>query len=153
MTLARRLSISIHIFISQLSPPRTRQQQQQQTKIGPSPLAPLLERELATLQQHIKKADNEVSGLLRFAAAPVKGKPEATAQLKRGMKESLVLGAIRSTPEVQEAVAAVKRRKTEDTRRARDGLLGGGLRDEGPEAFASGRDPELSVPFDPQSLD
>lgn len=54
----------------------------------------------------------EATGLLNLGLVPFKGDPESVAILRRGMKEGLVLGSVRGSPEVQEAVAKVLQRKT-----------------------------------------
>lgn len=43
--------------------------------------------------------------------APFKGDKTSVNTLRRGMKDSLVLGSVRSSPEVKEAVKQVVQRK------------------------------------------
>lgn len=61
----------------------------------------------------MNRVDDEASGLLRLQFAPYKGQPEHVRDLRRGMKEGIQMGVVRSAPEVQDAV----RRALEERRR------------------------------------
>ena len=58
----------------------------------------------------------EVTRLLQLGLAPFKGDAVMVGTLRRGMKEGLVLGSVRDSPEVKEAVKRVlERRRTESS--------------------------------------
>ncbi|KAK2756087.1 hypothetical protein FQN54_005494 [Arachnomyces sp. PD_36] len=103
----RRASVTIHISISQLAPrgvpkPTTTQ-----------PINPALQKQLAQVSQLARTTDMEVTRLLQLGFAPFKGDKPSVETLRRGMKDSLVLGSVRSSPEVKEAVKQVIQRKRE----------------------------------------
>lgn len=57
--------------------------------------------------------------MLQVGLAPFRGDRESVSALRRGMKEGLILGGVRSSPEVQRAVAqVVERRKMESESKA-----------------------------------
>ncbi|KAL1961867.1 hypothetical protein VTN77DRAFT_991 [Rasamsonia byssochlamydoides] len=107
ISLARRVSITIHIFISQVTP-------REVSAASPAAGAPLSAQTLQRLGQLVqlsRVADTEANRLLQLGFAPFRGDRESVATLRRGMKEGLVLGSVRSSPEVQEAVAQVRQRR------------------------------------------
>ncbi|KAJ9237150.1 hypothetical protein DTO207G8_1452 [Paecilomyces variotii] len=108
LTLARRASVTLHIFISQISPP--------EPKASPASagLKPRTVQQLGQLQQLSRVTDAEATRLLQLGFAPYRGDKESVATLRRGMKEGLVLGAVRQSPEVKEAIQQViEKRKRE----------------------------------------
>ena len=67
------------------------------------------------LNQLSSRVDAEASGLLGLGLAPFRGVKENVKALKKGMKEGMVTSAVRSTPEVREAVAKVLARRARAT--------------------------------------
>lgn len=109
LTLARRASITLHIFISQAAPPSTRTANGGGDKISPQTM-----QQMGQLVQATRQADFEATRLLQLGLAPFRGDRESVSALRRGMKEGLILGGVRSSPEVQRAVVqVVERRKAE----------------------------------------
>lgn len=104
LTLARRMSMSLNIFISQLAPPaaRSKTDQDRQTQ-----------QQIAHLNQVALRTDGEASGLLGLGLAPFRGDPEKVEMLRRGMKEGIVMSAVRNSSEVREAVRRVMERRND----------------------------------------
>lgn len=102
LAVARRMSISLNIFISQLAPPPARSSAEQDYQ---------LQAQILHLNQIAGRVDAEATGLLGLGFAPFKGEKEHVEALKKGMKEGIVTSAIRNTPEVREAVAKVLARR------------------------------------------
>lgn len=104
LSLARKLSISLNIFISQLAPPaaRSKADEDRQTQ-----------QQIAHLSQAAIRLDQEAQGLLNFGFAPFKGDAEKITMLRKGMKDGVVQGAVRSSPEVRDAVRRVLDRRRE----------------------------------------
>ena len=102
LAIARRMSISLNIFISQLAPPgpRTKADQDRQTQ-----------QQIAHINQVAMRTDAEAGGLLSLGFAPFRGDKEKVEMLRRGMKEGMVMGAVRNSPEVREAVGRVIERR------------------------------------------
>ena len=104
LTVARRLSMSLNIFISQLAPPSARNKaaQDQQTQ-----------QQIAHLAQAAGRVDAEAASLLQLSLSPFSGDRENTQKLRAGMTESLMMSTVRNSPEVREAVqrAAEKRQR------------------------------------------
>ncbi|KAH8692398.1 putative membrane associated DnaJ chaperone [Talaromyces proteolyticus] len=105
ISLARRVSITIHIFISQITPA------QSASAAAGTGLNPQTVQRLGQMVQLSKIADTEASGLLYLTLSPFRGDRESVATLRRGMKEGLVLGSVRNTPEVKEAVTRAQQRR------------------------------------------
>lgn len=77
-------------------------------------IAPQTMQRLGQLVQASRAADFEATRLLQLGLAPFRGDRESVSALRRGMKEGLILGGVRASPEVQRAVAqVVERRKGE----------------------------------------
>jgi hypothetical protein len=93
--LAKRLSISLNIFISQLAPPSARNKEMTEMRTR---------QQIAQLGQVAGRLDAETSTLLQLGLSPFKGDMERSKVLRSEMKESLLTGALRKSPEVQEAV-------------------------------------------------
>ncbi|KAI9043533.1 J domain-containing protein [Aspergillus affinis] len=107
LTLAQRASVTLHIFISQVTPPEVSQKPS-----GPSDrLHPQTMQRLAQLLQLSRTTDGEATRLLQLGFAPFRGDREGVATLRKGMKEGLVLSSVRASPGVQAAVGEVVERK------------------------------------------
>jgi DnaJ domain len=104
LALARRMSISLNIFISQLAPLAAG---------GITDQDPQIQAQVLHMNQLAGRADAEATGLLGLGFAPFQGEKERIEELKKGMKEGMVTSAIRSSPEVREAVAKVLARREE----------------------------------------
>lgn len=98
------MSISLNIFISQLAPLAAR---------GSADQDPQIQAQVLHMNQLAGRADAEATGLLGLGFAPFQGEKERIEELKKGMKEGMVTSAIRSSPEVREAVAKVLARREE----------------------------------------
>lgn len=105
LTLARRASITLHIFISQMAPPSVR------AASNGEKLSPQTMQRMGQLVQASRATDFEATRLLQLGLAPFRGDRESVSALRRGMKEGLILGGVRSSPEVQRAVAQVMERR------------------------------------------
>jgi curved DNA-binding protein CbpA len=103
LSVARRLSMSLNIFISQLAPPSA--------KAGADPNQLILQQ-VAHLNQIASGVDAEATSLLQLQMAPFKGSAHDTRALRSGMRESLVSTAVKSNPAVRKAVQdAIARRQ------------------------------------------
>ncbi|KAL4801929.1 hypothetical protein BDV18DRAFT_147847 [Aspergillus unguis] len=107
MKMAENISLSLHIFISQIAPPESKQA----GAAGPDRLNPQTIQRLGQLVQLSKATDTEATRLLQMGFAPFQGDREGVATLRKGMKEGLVLSSVRSSPGVQAAVKEVAERK------------------------------------------
>ncbi|KAJ5128382.1 hypothetical protein N7448_002101 [Penicillium atrosanguineum] len=105
LALARRASILLHIFISQVAPPSAR------TSAGEDKISPQTMQRMGQLVAGTRQADFEATRMLGVGLAPFRGDRESVSALRRGMKEGLILGGVRSSPEVQRAVAQVVERR------------------------------------------
>lgn len=108
LTLARRASVTLHIFISQIAPPDLSK--------GSTPgdrLHPQTFQKLSQFTHLARATDAEVTRLLQLGFAPFRGDREGVATLRKGMKEGLVLSSVRGSREVQQAVGRVVERKRE----------------------------------------
>lgn len=105
LTLARRASITLHIFISQMAPPSAR------AATNGEKISPQVMQRMGQLVQASRATDFEATRLLQLGLAPFRGDRESVSALRRGMKEGLILGGVRSSPEVQRAVAQVAERQ------------------------------------------
>ncbi|KAJ5464590.1 uncharacterized protein N7458_000276 [Penicillium daleae] len=106
LTLARRASITLHIFISQMAPPAARASASNGETLSPQTM-----QRMGQLVQASRATDFEATRLLQLGLAPFRGDRESVGALRRGMKEGLILGGVRSSPEVQRAVAQVMERR------------------------------------------
>lgn len=110
LTLARRASIMLHIFISQAAPPTAKVA----GNGNGNGILPQTVQRIGELIQLTRSTDMEATRMLQMGLAPFRGDRESVSTLRRGMKEGLILGGVRSSPEVQRAVAqVVERRKAE----------------------------------------
>ncbi|EKV11439.1 Membrane associated DnaJ chaperone, putative [Penicillium digitatum] len=111
LTLARRASIMLHIFISQAAPPTAKVAGNGN---GKDKISPQTVQQIRELIQLTRSTDMEATRMLQMGLAPFRGDRASISTLRRGMKEGLILGGVRSSPEVQRAVAqVVERRKAE----------------------------------------
>lgn len=102
LAIARRMSMSLNIFISQLAPHGRKTTADQDQHIH---------SQILHLNQLSGRVDAEATGLLGLGLAPFKGAKEQVKALKKGMKEGMVTSAVRGSPEVREAVAKVLARR------------------------------------------
>lgn len=102
LTIARRLSMSLNIFISQLAPPAARSKAAQDQQ---------MQQQIAHLSQATGRVDAEATNLLQLGLTPFKGEAEKVRSLREGMTESLMMGAVRNNPEVRQAVEQVLARR------------------------------------------
>ncbi|KIW54682.1 hypothetical protein PV05_07028 [Exophiala xenobiotica] len=100
--LARRMSMSLNIFISQLAPPMAR---------NPALKDLQMQQQVAHLAQTASRLDTESAELLQLGLSPFRGDAEKSEMLRTGMKESLLSSALRNNPEVREAVQRVLDRR------------------------------------------
>lgn len=107
LTLARRASITLHIFISQVAPPASRNE----TSAGGEKIPQSTIQSLGQLVAASQATDVEATRMLQLGLAPFRGDRESVSSLRRGMQEGLILGGVRSSPEVQRAVAQVAERR------------------------------------------
>ncbi|RAH49467.1 J domain-containing protein [Aspergillus brunneoviolaceus CBS 621.78] len=108
LTLAQRASVTLHIFISQVTPPEIGRRA---SSSAGEQLHPKTMQQLGQLLQLSRATDGEATQLLQLGFAPFKGDREGVATLRKGMKEGLVLSSVRASPGVQQAVAEVIQRK------------------------------------------
>lgn len=102
LALARRMSMSLNIFISQLAPPAARSKAEQDRH---------MQQHISHLNQVAMRTDAEASGLLSLGLAPFRGDKDKVEVLRRGMKEGIIMSAVRNSPEVKDAVRKVIERK------------------------------------------
>lgn len=107
LTLARQMSITLHIFISQLTPPELTKKATPAPATAGDRLSTQTMQRLTQLLQLSRATDVEASRLLQMGYAPFRGDKDGTAALRKGMKEGLVLSSVRASPEVQDAVRRV----------------------------------------------
>lgn len=100
--LARRMSMSINIFISQLAPPAARDQGMRDRQT---------QQQIAHVAQAAARLDGESASLLQLGLSPFKGDLEKSEALRSGMKESLLAGALTKNPEVKAAVQRALERR------------------------------------------
>lgn len=110
ISLARRVSITVHIFISQITPLYVSRADAAAANGGTALNAQTVQR-LGQVVQLSRATDIEASKLLELSLSPFRGDQESVTALRRGMKQGLVVGSVRNTPEVQEAVAQAQRRR------------------------------------------
>lgn len=95
LAVARRLSMSLNIFISQLAPPSA------QAKADPGQQ---ILQHVAHLTQAAARVDGEAGDLLQLQLAPFRGEAADIRALRDGMRESLINNAVRSDPAVRQAI-------------------------------------------------
>ncbi|KAF3484175.1 uncharacterized protein GIQ15_03499 [Arthroderma uncinatum] len=106
LALARTASVTINIFISQLTPPDEKSRGAGKGK-GEGGLSVQTQQQLAQIAQLAHTQDSETAKLLGMDMIPFKGDSIGVQRLRRGMKEHLDREGARQTPEVQEAVKLV----------------------------------------------
>ena len=108
-----KLALSLNIFVSQvgaLFPSASGAAGGDGTAQMKSWLAGL-NSNLSNLAMVGARVDQEAGGLLQLQFAPYKGMPGQVRELRRGMKEAMVMGSIRGHAEVREAVKRVVDRR------------------------------------------
>lgn len=95
LIVARRLSMSLNIFISQLAPPSA------QAKADP---AQQVLQQVAHLTQAAVRVDSEASDLLQVQMAPFRGDATDIRALRDGMRDGLINNAVRADPGVRQAI-------------------------------------------------
>ncbi|KAM5453116.1 hypothetical protein MaudCBS49596_002893 [Microsporum audouinii] len=115
LSLARTASVTINIFISQLTPPeeklragRGKGKGQGQGEEG---LSGQTQRQLTQIVQLAQAQDAEAAKLLGMDMLPFAGDADRVARLRRGMKERLSRDSVREAPEVRQAVQTVLDRR------------------------------------------
>jgi hypothetical protein len=103
--MAETLSLSLHIFISQIAPPGAKDAG------SPGHLNPQTVQRLGQLLQLSRATDTEATRLLQLGFAPFRADRESVTTLRKGMTEGLVLSSVRASPGVQKAVKEVVDRK------------------------------------------
>jgi hypothetical protein len=106
LTLARRMSMSTNIFISQLAPPKARDAAAREMQT---------QQQISHLAQAAGRLDAESGGLLQLGMTPFKGDVGKSEKLRRGMKESLVASTLKRHPQVRAAVQRVLDRRRAGT--------------------------------------
>jgi hypothetical protein len=108
LSLARTASMTLNIFISQLTPP---QQASASPAAGSAAITPQLQRQLMQLSQFARLNDIEAAQLLQTELAPFKGEKDQVGRLRRQMKEWVSTGSLRENPQVKEMVARARERQ------------------------------------------
>ena len=110
-SLARQVSVTLHIFISQVSPP-------QREKSSSRELSEAAKRELVELDQYAQAASVESNRLVELELSPFRGDAPSTGLLQKGMKAAVMSRAVMSNAQVMQAVAeaAAERKKREEHR-------------------------------------
>ena len=112
LALARRMSISLNIFISQLAPPAS-------SAASTAVQDQRIQAQTAQLTQLSQRVDAEAAELLGLGLAPFRGDAELVRELRREMKEVMVTNRIRGHPDVKKAVAnALERRQAGNHRQS-----------------------------------
>lgn len=104
LTLARRITITLHIFISQIAP------KENAAGNGGDKLSPQLMQRVAQLANTTRSTNLAANRSLQLNLAPFRGDKESVNLLRRGMKEGLILAGIRSSDGVQRAISEVMNR-------------------------------------------
>ena len=104
LTVARRASINLHIFISQVAPSSS-------PPVSGDQIAPQTLKRVSQLLDITRATGVEATRLHQLSLAPFRGDPASVNALRRGMKEGLILGGVRASPEVQRAVTQVLKRR------------------------------------------
>lgn len=112
LTLARRASITLHIFISQIAPKETE-------PVSTDKVTSQMIKQVTQLVQATQTTQIESTRALQLNLAPFRGDRESVTALRRGMKQALILGGVRSSDGVQRAVMeVVERVKTDHVAKA-----------------------------------
>ena len=132
LEITSRLAMSLNIFISQVSGlfqgPQVISgsgdvEAEKRALVG---WMGQLGNNLSMLSSGAGRLDQEATGLLELQFSPFKGQIGHVRELRRGMKEGMVLGGVRGHPEVQDAVKRVVERRNNANRQRhlsqRDGI-------------------------------
>ncbi|KAJ5225077.1 Heat shock protein DnaJ N-terminal [Penicillium chermesinum] len=110
LTLARRASITLHIFISQAAPP-----QSGSLSIGGDKIPQATLQRLSQLAAATRATDVEATRMLQLGLAPFRGDRESVSALRRGMQEGLIqegCGSVQRCSELlRRSLNGVKERK------------------------------------------
>lgn len=112
LNLTSSLTLSLNIFISQISAlfPTSSPSDPNDTTALRAWLTALTTN-LSAISAQTSRIDAETTTLLQTQLAPYKGDPASVRDLRRGMKEGMVLGSVKMHPEVQAAVRRVSERR------------------------------------------
>lgn len=97
LALAHKILFSLNIFISRLAPPDA------DTGNGQA-IPQQQEQQIQYIANVASKLDAEATGLLQLGLAPFRGRKEKVQSLRRGMKDGMVLSALRNSSDVREVV-------------------------------------------------
>lgn len=111
LALARTASVTINIFISQLTPPEEKLRAGRGKGQGEEGLSGQTQRQLTQIVQLAQAQDAEAAKLLGMDMLPFAGDADRVARLRRGMKERLSRDSVREAPEVRQAVQTVLDRR------------------------------------------
>lgn len=135
LQVSTQLAFSLNIFISQVSVlfPSVNTLSASSSPDHFRAWLAQLNQALGTLSTAAGRVDEEASGLLQLQFAPYKGHAEHVRELRRGMKEGIQMGVVRSSPGVQDAVRKVleRRRGGRTDQGARRGVQEGTPRGDG----------------------
>ncbi|KAI1978515.1 hypothetical protein LOZ51_000252 [Ophidiomyces ophidiicola] len=106
LSVARTMSVTVNIFISQLAPP------QEPSSKPSTTLSPQTQQKLMQLAQLSHAHDMEATKLLQFNYRPFKGQKGHVSRLRKGMKTSLVMGTVQDSTDVENAVKSVVERQS-----------------------------------------
>lgn len=103
LTIARRLSMSLNIFISQLAPPSAKNKAAQDQQ---------MQQQLAHLGQAADRVHAEASNLLQLGFSPFTNDRANMQKLRNGMTETLMMSTVRNNPEVRAAISRAVQNQT-----------------------------------------
>ncbi|KAI0179109.1 hypothetical protein GGR52DRAFT_534897 [Hypoxylon sp. FL1284] len=103
VSLARRLSVTLHVAFSQLGPLLQQASTEQQQK-GEADEQAMLLQNLDRLEQTTRAMDADTARLMELEMAPFAGDNEAITGMRSKLKEWLVQNTIRSDPMVRDAL-------------------------------------------------
>ncbi|KAK5987208.1 Chaperone protein DnaJ [Cladobotryum mycophilum] len=112
ISLARKLTITVYIALSQLGPLLVGQAQSGQKPVGDE--EKLLRQGLERLEAITEQLDIDTTRLMEMEMAPYKGDTEATTNLQGKMREWLVQNTIRADPMVRDAMGTSLRKRRVD---------------------------------------
>ena len=113
IALARKLSITIYMAMSQLGPILVSDMQENQKRPVPDD-EKSLQQGLARLEEITKMLDSDAARLMEMELAPFRGDSEATTSLQSKMSEWLVQNTVRADPMVRDALGQSFRRRRVD---------------------------------------
>lgn len=114
ITLARKLTITVYIALSQLGPILAMHINQGQQQYDSEDDDKAVRQGLERLETMAKQLETDATRLMDMEMAPYKGDAEATANLQGKMKEWLVQNTIRADPMVRDALGRSFRKRRVD---------------------------------------